>query len=269
MSATKILWGQVLLVFAIILAATWSATQWTAAALAYQPELGRPWFHILGHPAYPPPAFYWWWLAYDAYAPRIFLHGAWIAASGGLIAAAAAIAIPVWRAREARFVSTCGSAHWASQRDVRRDWRNADLVSAARPLTLFLIVPPSDISRTRPLIRPVLNQIGRRLTEELTPSGARHRLLPMLDEFPALGRLDFSQSALAFMAGYGVKAFPIAQSLWENGYCQSFNSKLRDDLLDGEIFYSLAEAQVLNEAWRRHCNGVRAHPNMASETAMH
>jgi type IV secretion system protein VirD4 len=51
------------------------------------------------------------------------------------------------------------------------------------------------------------------LTEELTPKGNRHRVLLMLDEFPALGRLDFFESALAFMAGYGLKAFLIAQSL--------------------------------------------------------
>jgi type IV secretion system protein VirD4 len=74
-------------------------------------------------------------------------------------------------------------------------------------------VPPSDISRTKPLIRLVLNQIGRRLTEKLEPSRWRQRLLLMLDEFPALGRLDFFESALAFMAGYGIKSFLIAQSL--------------------------------------------------------
>src|SRR5690606_8078592 len=65
----------------------------------------------------------------------------------------------------------------------------------------------------KPLIRLILNQIGRRLTEELHTSGRRHRLLLMLDEFPALGRLDFFESALAFMAGYGLKGFLIAQSL--------------------------------------------------------
>jgi type IV secretion system protein VirD4 len=74
-------------------------------------------------------------------------------------------------------------------------------------------VPPSDIARTKPLIRLILNQIGRRLTEDLKAKGNRHRLLLMLDEFPALGRLDFFESALAFMAGYGLKAFLIAQSL--------------------------------------------------------
>ena len=54
-------------------------------------------------------------------------------------------------------------------------------------------------------------------------------------------------------------AFIEPGSPWENGYCESFNSKLRDELLNGEIFYSLAEAQVLIEAWRRHFNAVRPH----------
>ena len=46
-------------------------------------------------------------------------------------------------------------------------------------------------------------------------------------------------------------------SPWENGYNESFNGSLRDELLNGEIFYSLAEARVLIEAWRRHYNTVR------------
>jgi type IV secretion system protein VirD4 len=93
----------------------------------------------------------------------------------------------------------------------RCDWRIGDLVDSKRPVTLYLVVPPSDISRTKPLVRLVLNQIGRRLTEDL--KARSHRLLLMLDEFPALGRLDFFESALAFMAGYGLKSFLIAQSL--------------------------------------------------------
>ena len=95
----------------------------------------------------------------------------------------------------------------------RCDWRIADLVEGKQPVTLYLVVPPSDISRTKPLIRLVLNQIGRRLTEDLQAQKKQHRLLLVLDEFPALGRLDFFVSALAFMAGYGIKAFLIAQSL--------------------------------------------------------
>jgi type IV secretion system protein VirD4 len=93
----------------------------------------------------------------------------------------------------------------------RCDWRIVDLVGGKGPVTLYLVVPPSDISRTKPLVRLMLNQIGRRLTEDLAVQN--HRMLLMLDEFSALGRLDFFESVLAFMAGYGLKAFLIAQSL--------------------------------------------------------
>ena len=83
----------------------------------------------------------------------------------------------------------------------RCDWRIADLVARPRPLTLYLVVPPSDINRTKPLIRLLLNQIGRRLTEDLNAKDRRHRLLLMLDEFPALGRLDFFESRSGLHGG--------------------------------------------------------------------
>ena len=438
MTATKILWGQILVVFAIVLATMWVATQWTAWRLGFQPQLGPPWFELAGTPVYLPLAFFWWWYHYDAYAPSIFLEGAAIAASGGFASIAIAIGMSVWRAREAKTITTYGSARWATKSEVRAaglldpdgvvlgrfsreylrhhgpehvlcfaptrsgkgvglviptlltwpgsaivhdikgenweltagwrarfgsvllfdptnpgaaqynpllevrrgdtevrdvqnvadilvdpagalerrnhwektshtllvgailhvlyaeadktlagvanflsdprrpiettlrammatphlgdrphpvvasaarellnksenersgvlstamsflglyrdpvvakvtsrcDWRISDLVVRERPATLYLVVPPSDISRTKPLVRLVLNQIGRRLTEQLYARGRRHRILLMLDEFPALGRLDFFESALAFMAGYGLKSFLIAQSL--------------------------------------------------------
>jgi type IV secretion system protein VirD4 len=439
MSATKILWGQVITVFGIVLLTIWTATEWTAWRLGFQPELGRPWFELLHFPFYLPPAFFWWWYAYDAYAPSIFIEGAYIAASGGIIAAAVAIGMSVWRAREAKNIETYGSARWAQPKEVeeagllgpdgvvlgryqrsylrhdgpehvlcfaptrsgkgvglvipslltwpgsaivhdikgenwqltagfraqhgrvllfdptnakssaynpllevrrgewevrdvqniadilvdpegslekrnhwektshallvgailhvlyaeedktlagvasflsdpkrpiestlsammrtphlgeagvhpvvasaarellnksgnersgvlstamsflglyrdpvvaevtrRCDWRIGDIVAGDRPTTLYLVVPPSDINRTKPLIRLILNQVGRRLTEDLQAKAGRRRLLLMLDEFPALGRLDFFESALAFMAGYGIKSFLIAQSL--------------------------------------------------------
>lgn len=92
------------------------------------------------------------------------------------------------------------------------DWKIADLVDAANPVSLYLVCPPSDLSRTKPLMRLLLNQIGRRLTES-EPKPNRRKLLLMLDEFPALGRLDFFEQTLAFVAGYGIKAYLIAQSL--------------------------------------------------------
>ena len=439
MSGTRILWGQIAAVMFVVVVGVWGATQWTAAALGYQPELGAPMGVAFGHPVYPPPAIFWWWFSYEAYAPEVFETGGLIAAASGLVAVAAAIAMSVWRARELKRTETFGSARWADRaevagakllgnhgavlghyeqsylrhdgpehvlcfaptrsgkgvglviptlltwpasaiihdikgenwnltagfrstfsrvllfdptnansaaynpllevrrgvaevRDVQNiadvlvdpegslerrnhwektshsllvgailhvlyaepdktlagvaaflsdprrtieatltammatphlgkagvhpvvasaarellnksenersgvlstamsflglyrdpviaevtrqcDWRITDLVTGKQPATLYLVVPPSDISRTKPLIRLILNQVGRRLTEELEANSKRHRVLLMLDEFPALGRLDFFESALAFMAGYGLKAFLIAQSL--------------------------------------------------------
>ena len=66
-----------------------------------------------------------------------------------------------------------------------------------------------------------------------------------------------------WLAQIGVKTLYIAPgSPWENGYNESFNGSLRDELLNGEIFYSLAEARVLVEAWRRHYNTVRPHSSL-------
>ena len=92
----------------------------------------------------------------------------------------------------------------------------ADLMHHERPVSLYLTVPPSDLTRTRPLMRLLLAQLGARLTEPLHDrhdSAPRRQLLLMLDEFPALGRLDFLQSALSYAAGYGIKACLIAQDL--------------------------------------------------------
>ncbi|GAA0584144.1 conjugal transfer protein TraG [Rhizomicrobium electricum] len=112
------------------------------------------------------------------------------------------------------------------------DWRIADLVDAQRPVSLYLVIPPSDISRTKPLVRLVLNQIGRRLTERLEGDPAKrrkHKLLMMLDEFPALGRLDFFETALAFMAGYGIRAYLIAQSLNQISKAYGENNAILDN----------------------------------------
>ncbi|CDX57950.1 Conjugal transfer protein TraG [Mesorhizobium plurifarium] len=112
------------------------------------------------------------------------------------------------------------------------DWRIADLMDADRPLSLYLVVPPSDISRTKPLVRLVLNQIGRRLTERLEgdpKKSKKHQLLMMLDEFPALGRLDFFETALAFMAGYGIRAYLIAQSLNQISKAYGENNAILDN----------------------------------------
>ncbi len=119
MPATRILWGAILVVFSVVLATTWGATQWTAWRLGFQSELGPAWFRLGALPVYAPPAFFWWWYQFDAYAPQVFIEGASIAASGGFASIAAAIAMSVLRAREARRVVTYGSARWATPGEVR------------------------------------------------------------------------------------------------------------------------------------------------------
>ena len=127
------------------------------------------------------------------------------------------------------------------------DFRIADLMNLDHPVSLYLVVPPSDLGRLRRLIRLVLNQVGQRLTERMQfpagpptrgptftesfrkaiadggagarlkeegpPKAYQHRLLLLIDEFTSLGKLDFFETQLAFCAGYGLKCFMVAQSL--------------------------------------------------------
>ena len=67
-----------------------------------------------------------------------------------------------------------------------------------------------------------------------------------------------------WLASTGAKTLYIEPgSPWENGYCESFNSKLRDEFLNGELFYSMKELRVLAERWRVHSNTVRPHSSLA------
>ncbi|MBC5826837.1 MAG: type IV secretory system conjugative DNA transfer family protein [Candidatus Eremiobacteraeota bacterium] len=99
------------------------------------------------------------------------------------------------------------------------EFKIADLMNADKPVSLYIIVPPSDKDRLKPLIRLIINQTVRALAQRLTfvdgksVSTYKHQLLLMIDEFPALGRLDVLQEALAFLAGYGIKAYLISQDL--------------------------------------------------------
>jgi type IV secretion system protein VirD4 len=461
MTPTSLLIGQISIVFAIVIAGVWSATQWAASMLGYQAQLGEPWTVLFGLPVYRPWQLFPWWYSYDAYAPAIFNRAGMLAGASGFLGCGAAVAGSLWRARQARLVTTYGSSRWATPRDIIRaglftasgvflgrldrrylrhdgpehvmafaptrsgkgvglvvptlltwtgsavvhdikgenwqltagwrarfshcllfnptdprsarynpllevrkgpdevrdvqniadilvdpegalerrshwektshsllvgailhvlyaeeektlarvatflsdpqrsfahtlrrmmatnhlgtaekpevhpvvasaarevlnksenersgvlstamsflglyrdptvaattaacDWRIVDLVDAARPVSLYLVIPPSDISRTKPLVRLVLNQIGRRLTERLEgdPKKSRkHQLLMMLDEFPALGRLDFFETALAFMAGYGIRAYLIAQSLNQISKAYGENNAILDN----------------------------------------
>ena len=98
------------------------------------------------------------------------------------------------------------------------DFTIDSLVNGERPKSLYMVIPAGDIDRLRPVIRILVSLICRRLTEravtgEQRDQEHRHKMLLMLDEFPALGRLEFFESALGFLAGYGLKAMLVAQSL--------------------------------------------------------
>jgi len=69
MQGMNVLFGQIAVVFGIVIAGVWGATQWTAAALGYQLRLGSPWFDFLGTPIYHPWKLFEWWFFFDAYAP--------------------------------------------------------------------------------------------------------------------------------------------------------------------------------------------------------
>ena len=82
--------------------------------------------------------------------------------------------------------------------------------------------------------------------------------------FPTCYGAEFiAKKVQAWIGAVGAKtAFIEPGSPWENGYCESFNARFRDELLNGEVFYSLREAQILIERWRRHYNTVRPHSSL-------
>lgn len=103
-----------------------------------------------------------------------------------------------------------------AEKTSRSDFRIADIMCGERPVTLFLQPPPSDAQRLMPLMRLLLNQFARGLMESQTHVGEqkkRQALLLALDEFPQLGRMPFFETAMGAMAGYGLKAYLVCQSL--------------------------------------------------------
>jgi type IV secretion system protein VirD4 len=99
----------------------------------------------------------------------------------------------------------------------RSDFRIGDLMCADHPVTLYLQPPASDVTRLTPLLRLMINQFARALMEDQGHDGRglpkRHRLLLVLDEFPVLGRMPFFEIMMGAMAGFGLKALLVCQSL--------------------------------------------------------
>jgi type IV secretion system protein VirD4 len=101
----------------------------------------------------------------------------------------------------------------------RSDFRIRDLMHYADPVSLYIITQPNDKARLRPLVRIVVNMIVRLLADKIEfengrpKPGYKHKLLAMIDEFPALGKLEILQESLAFVAGYGIKCYLISQDI--------------------------------------------------------
>jgi type IV secretion system protein VirD4 len=101
----------------------------------------------------------------------------------------------------------------------RSDFRIRDLMHYVDPVSLYIITQPNDKARLRPLVRIVVNMIVRLLADKMEFENGRpkptykHKLLAMIDEFPALGKLEILQESLAFVAGYGIKCYLISQDI--------------------------------------------------------
>ena len=124
------------------------------------------------------------------------------------------------------------------------DFTIKDLMHHKKPVSLYLVVSPGDKDRLKPLLRLMVNQIMRILVGDpmAYKDGAaipqyKHRLLLLVDEFPSLGRLDIFQEALAFIAGYGIKAYLIVQDM-----SQLYNSYGKDESITSNCHIRVAFA---------------------------
>ena len=191
------------------------------------------------------------------------------------------------------------AAGWAvNVKRVERIWRREGLkVPAKQPKKGRLWLNDGSCVRLRPE-RP--NHVwAYDFVEDRTHDGRKFRMLNMVDEFtheclairvarklkaadvidvlsdlfilrgvPSHIRSDngpefVAQAVQDWIRAVGANTAYIAPgSPWENGYVESFNARLRDELLNGEIFYSLREAEIILESWRRHYNTVRPHASL-------
>lgn len=119
MTPTRLLIGQIVIVFSIVLLGIWIATQWAAAQLAYQPQLGLPWFKLFGIPIYRPWSIFPWWYHYDAYAPHIFDKAGLYGLRGGRIRLALACATGAVR-HHIRFGTLGKSRRYREGRPIQR-----------------------------------------------------------------------------------------------------------------------------------------------------
>jgi putative transposase len=192
-----------------------------------------------------------------------------------LRAAIVALATEFGRYGYRRITALLERAGWlVNHKRVERIWRQEGLkVAMKQPKRGRLWLGDGSCLRLRPEHQ---NHVwSYDFVEDRTHDGRKLRLLNVIDEFTReclairIGRRlrstdvidEFVAKALRdWLSAVGARtAYIEPGSPWENGYCESFNAKLRDELLNGEIFYSLREAQIIIEAWRRHYNEIRPH----------
>lgn len=110
------------------------------------------------------------------------------------------------------------------------DFAIEDLVTGERPVSIYVVAPPEELSRLRPVLRLFFNQALKRLTETAgAVDGKGRRVLVMFDEFVQLGRLDFFENALAYIRGYKVRVCMAAQSLNQIAKTYDENNSILDN----------------------------------------
>lgn len=143
----------------------------------------------------------------------------------------------------------------------RSDFKIMDLMNAERPVSLYLVSRDEDKDRMKPLLRLILNQIVRVLLRpEIEFENGRqkpphkHRLLLMLDEFPSFGKLEIFQEALAFIAGYGIKAYLIMQDI-----AQLWSAYGRDETITSNCHIRVAYApnKIETAEWLSKMSGTK------------
>jgi type IV secretion system protein VirD4 len=119
MQGTNVLFGQIAVVFGIVIAGVWSATQWTAAALGYQLRLGSPWFDFSARRSITRGACS---SGGSSSMPTRRASSTWAAPLRGQrpVAVLVAIGMSIWRSRQSKLVTTYGSARWANAEDIRK-----------------------------------------------------------------------------------------------------------------------------------------------------
>ncbi|MGL4946364.1 MAG: type IV secretory system conjugative DNA transfer family protein [Cetobacterium sp.] len=107
----------------------------------------------------------------------------------------------------------------------------SDLMNGEKPITFYFVTPPKDLEKVKVLAKILILQMINKLTAEIKIEGKpyKHRLLLLIDEFPAIGKMKDFETSLAFSAGYGVKAFMITQSLNQLYSIYGKNNKIIDN----------------------------------------